>query len=441
MKIISIIGRLNGPKGVTASSIIEKVIPIIVRKYPDVKFHFVGGPVDSNVEKAYKTSAARDAITLTGVLDSLDFYFQKSDIIVGAGRVAIEAIKNGKRLLAVGEKRYIGQISPNTLYDALRSNFGDCADDDRFDWQTMISDLDFYLGQNKESLEAIERYNKSIYEEYFQKTKLLTQIGDVYSSVMLKHNLLEFSEIPVLMYHRVVKSPVVGSVHNTYITTGLLEKHFRFLVKNGFQTITFADLYELRIEKKPVIITFDDGFQDNYENLLPLLKKYNLKAVLYVLVPLVKKFNDWDEKDGEPQAPLMDATEIKSMSDSGLVEIGSHGFSHKNFCKLSDDELKHELVASKLELEKITNKKVISLAYPFGIYNHKVKQATIEAGYEFSVATDSGPVRFSEDLFAIRRIQIFPHTSVAQISRKTNGYYLRYQEWKKKIRSWIGIRQ
>ena len=87
-------------------------------------------------------------------------------------------------------------------------------------------------------------------------------------------------EMPIIMYHRFIKNDSEKGIHGTYLHIDMLDKHLQLIKKMGFETITFEDLTErglisrLEYGKRYIIITVDDGYKDNHELLLPLLKKF-----------------------------------------------------------------------------------------------------------------------------------------------------------------------
>jgi peptidoglycan/xylan/chitin deacetylase (PgdA/CDA1 family) len=200
------------------------------------------------------------------------------------------------------------------------------------------------------------------------------------------------------------------------------------LKRRGFESVTFEDLSARKIPKKSVLLTFDDGYEDNYHFLFPLLKKHRMKAVLYLLGDRKHAVNFWDTPKGEPEVPLLKESQILEMSESGWVEFGAHSLNHAHLTELSPAEAEREITGSKKALEDFLKKPVLSFAYPYGSFNEEVKKMTARAGYTFGVAVSDGPSRFGGDLMEIRRIHMFPKTSSLEFMKKTSGFYLRYRK-------------
>ncbi len=230
------------------------------------------------------------------------------------------------------------------------------------------------------------------------------------------------SELPVLLYHRIINKAMRIGKHKIYVWEKDFEKQMRYLKKNEFQTVTFIDIQKnpsMDFYKK-IILTFDDGYTDNYELMFPILKKYGFKAVIYLITRT--DHNAWGVLEKEPRVNLMTASQIKEMSDYG-IEIGGHTQQHLDLSKCSKEELVREIKGCKDDVEQLINKKVISFAYPFGGVNENVKRITQKAGYQYAVSTNTGPKEFGKDNFQIRRIEITPKTTLMSFKNKVSGHY------------------
>lgn len=416
---IAWIGRLTGPKGDVAFRIITRIAPC----FPDVQFTIVGGPVTSRY-----SNAAPANVLLTGFVTDINEIFNNNELIIGAGRVPVEAMHYGLPVIAVGENRYIGPVDSDTIALAKSTNFGDCDHLTEWDEQQLIDDLR-RLVEGPHTL-PLEHYAEFVAD--YSLEHVYSQVMEVYRSARIDATLRPFAEIPVLTYHRVLKTAPSGSRFNIYVTVDELESQIISLKRRGFEFVSFKDIANGVRLRKPVILTFDDGYADNYENLLPLLKKHNAKAVIYVLADRGIKNNLWDMDLGEPEAPLMNDEQLLECHSSGLVEIGSHGMSHQHLPQLNDSDVLQEISKSKEKLEAMLNDEVVSFAYPYGDYGGREAKMVCKAGYVFGVATASGPVKMADDLMRIRRINMFPKTSNSKFWRKISGWYLRYCKLKGK---------
>ncbi|MFN3134542.1 MAG: polysaccharide deacetylase family protein [Candidatus Kryptonium sp.] len=229
------------------------------------------------------------------------------------------------------------------------------------------------------------------------------------------------------MYHRVVKDKKESGKEGIYVTQSKFEWQMKYLFKKGYKTITFNEYKGY--EDKTVILTFDDGYEDNYTIAFPILRKYNFKAVIF-LVPGLKE-NLWDkDKTLEPRLKLLSEEQILEMSRYGF-EFGSHSLTHPCLTKIGKEEAVEEIFKSKEKLERLLRRKVISFAYPYGKLNEEVKSIVIQAGYKYAVAGDCAHPFIDDDLLCIRRIQVFPNTGKLSFKRKIRGDYFWYKLKKK----------
>ena len=415
-KIISIIGRLSGPKGDVAYDLLEILTDENILK--DFKVRIIGGKEVPERFLKFKDKG----IDFIGYISDLQAKMKESDIIIGAGRVAFEAMLNEVSVIAVGETEYMGAINKGTLSKSLASNFGDIGamKYPKIKKNILLEDIKKCLslsGEEKKELKNI------IYNETNLK-QIVDKIEKKYFDLYVDKKKYE---VPVVMYHRVINKSENEGIHGTYIYENIFREHMKYLKDNNFSMITFKDLNNIgwrnRFDKnkKYIIITFDDGYVDNYELAFPILKEFNFKATIFLMGE--STYNEWDVKaDGEKSFPLMSVEMIKEMQDYG-IEFGAHTFNHPKLNKLSNDEIKHQIVDVKKPLEEKIGREIITFAYPYGILNDYAKKMVEEAGYTFGVATDSGSVCLSDDLYQIRRIAIFPNTNLFSFKRKVKGNY------------------
>lgn len=209
----------------------------------------------------------------------------------------------------------------------------------------------------------------------------------------------------VLMYHSICEH-VEKERHNKWrVKPKDFDKQIAWFYKNKWNSYTISELTKLdKIPEKSFVITFDDGFEDNYTNAFPILKKYNFKATIY-LVP-TQTSNHWEEKNTSVLSNLLNKEQINKMQESGLIEFGSHTLSHVNLSTIDDIQLERELVSSKQEVEKIINKECTAFAYPYGKFDDRIIKATLKAGYSNATVVKRGLYELQDDILAIKRIGI-----------------------------------
>lgn len=171
------------------------------------------------------------------------------------------------------------------------------------------------------------------------------------------------------------------------------EKQLIWLKKRGFTTYTLHELINLdKIPPKSVVLTFDDGYKDNYTNAFRLLKKYNMKATIFIIVDRFGKnwATDKDTKQSSYELnseEMLSDVEIKTMIKSNLIEIGSHTINHANLKSLSKDDKQKQIINSKEIIEKHFNISCNSFAYPFGFYDKLDVQIVKQANYKVATTT------------------------------------------------------
>ncbi len=226
-------------------------------------------------------------------------------------------------------------------------------------------------------------------------------------------------QLPILLYHRIINTHSKIGKHKLYVHDKDFRMQMQFLKDHGYETITFKDIDTVTPEKK-VILTFDDGYEDNYTILFPILKEFGFTCVIYLVTKHTR--NEWAIKEGEPELHMLSKERIREMSDYG-IEFGGHTRTHIDLKNCKKEKLVDEIAGCKKDVEEITGKSCISFAYPFGAHNEETLQAVRDAGYKYGISTIFGPANWKEDPMRIRRIEVRPSTSVSSFKRKVSGHY------------------
>ncbi|MBW7915037.1 MAG: polysaccharide deacetylase family protein [Taibaiella sp.] len=188
---------------------------------------------------------------------------------------------------------------------------------------------------------------------------------------------------PVIMLHHVTDDPALDALKPYSISRASFTRLLDVLEQVGYTTTVFCDV-DFRKGKK-VIITFDDCPKNLWDFALPELQKRGMKAVFYMPTAYMGGHNDWDIQFGKPSVELMDEADIKRLSDIGM-EVGSHSHHHVRLGELGAVEVAANLRQSKQILEKITGKKILSVAYPFGSVPKEEELLLKDAGYEYGLS-------------------------------------------------------
>lgn len=217
----------------------------------------------------------------------------------------------------------------------------------------------------------------------------------------------------ILMYH-MIRPPIRGARFNSIrVSPEVFEWQLKWFTDHGFVFLTMADLAKGVRQERAVVLTFDDGFEDNYTAAFPLLKKYGARATLY-LVAERHDGRDWSTQKkahhdtGELlKEPKLSDEQVREMVDSGVFELGAHTKTHVNLSKASGEEKRSEIIGSKKLLEEQFTVPVTSFAYPFGIWDPQDRDVVKEGGFSTAVTTDRGVTPYPyENPLELRRIKV-----------------------------------
>ena len=162
--------------------------------------------------------------------------------------------------------------------------------------------------------------------------------------------------LPTLMYHKIGAPPPASRLAKLWVTTADFRRQLAYLKKNGYAAVDFRDWRDAEkgikpLPEKPVLITFDDGYRNNYELAYPILREFGMKGCIFLVYEAMDKHNCWHDPTTEPWLKMLTWTQIREMQDSGVIEFGSHTMRHRNLAALPLDEVRWELVESKRRLE------------------------------------------------------------------------------------------
>ena len=236
--------------------------------------------------------------------------------------------------------------------------------------------------------------------------------------------------IPILMYHS-ISEPGADSRHpyfGTVTSPAVFEQQMRYLHENGFQTLSPADVFangetSIRIVRKPVIITFDDGFRDFYTNAQPILAKYGFTAIVYLPTAYIQKtttsFKGLD---------CLTWNEVRELSRAGVL-FGSHTVTHPVLKEVAHDQLEAELRDSKATIENELGFAIDSFAYPYAYpqqnreFVQRLRSVLIDAGYQNGVSTIIGSTHGIEDRFCLKRLPANSWDDPTFFAAKLDGDY------------------
>ena len=204
--------------------------------------------------------------------------------------------------------------------------------------------------------------------------------------------------IPVLNYHQIEEK----DGNPLTLWPDQFEAQMAYLADEGYTTITIDEMMDsiengTPLPEKPVIITFDDGYADNYEYAYPILKKYGFKATIFLIYDFTNTYPGY-----------LTWAQINEMKASGLIRFESHTMTHANLAELTSiDELHHEIADSHDLLSEKLGYDMQYIAYPGGRVNEEIEEITRAAGYRGGFTVHYGLSTPAEGRYQMDRIPIF----------------------------------
>ncbi|MFA6636200.1 MAG: polysaccharide deacetylase family protein [Candidatus Omnitrophota bacterium] len=227
--------------------------------------------------------------------------------------------------------------------------------------------------------------------------------------------------VPILMYHGIRE----GEASSMYVSPKNFDRQMMFLKKQGYSVISLDELVR-GIENgkgyipRTVVITFDDGYRDNYLSAFPVLAKYGFPATIFLVTGYAgnEEYLTWDQ--------------VNIMRSNGIA-FGSHTMNNVYLPSETDTTLLwKEISGSRRDIERSTGEAPKYFAYPIGGFNSKVKAAVKMAGYKGACTTNRGSDRYNKDVFELNRIKITNSDTVKpfHFRAKLSGFYNLFRKLK-----------
>ncbi|MGH4025399.1 MAG: polysaccharide deacetylase family protein [Pseudonocardiaceae bacterium] len=228
--------------------------------------------------------------------------------------------------------------------------------------------------------------------------------------------------IPILMYHAVATDPAAETRRLSF-RPEMLDAQLALLRQHGFTPITFSRLgVALRdggaLPARPIVLTFDDGYEDFHRSALPLLTRHGCPATLFVTTGWLADAGK--QAAGTPLDRMLTWSQLDEVDAAGM-EIGAHSHSHAELDQLPRAALHQELSVSKRLLEDRLGREVPALAYPYGYSSARVREAVSAAGYRHAAAVSNATARPQGGLLTLPRLTIRRTTSLDTFRRIITG--------------------
>ncbi|MBN1899860.1 polysaccharide deacetylase family protein [Candidatus Sumerlaeota bacterium] len=217
-------------------------------------------------------------------------------------------------------------------------------------------------------------------------------------------------KLPIIYYHSIKEPPegIESKSKSTFLEPRRFERQIRVLKWLGYKSLhldQFMECFDTKITPKTrsIVITFDDGWRDNYTSALPVLRKYDMTATIFVIAGMIGKWKTLS--GGETGNYIVNEEQIRELIRMGF-DVQSHGMTHRRMTQLSDEEAMRELIESKRVLESITQKPVSYFCYPFGNFNIRIENLARKAGYRAAFSTIRGKIHNPDEAYCLKRIPV-----------------------------------
>ena len=232
------------------------------------------------------------------------------------------------------------------------------------------------------------------------------------------------ARVPILMYHYLSDPPPGADRYrrDLSVSPALFEQHLAWLREQGYESITLEQLLRNLVlgeplPERPIIITFDDGYADNYANAFPLLAKYGFGGTFFVVTELAERASaGMTAPDGTVYADdYMTWGQMQEMQAAGM-DIQCHARVHEDLTDMDDDRLIWQVLGCREMIESNLGQRPRFVAYPSGIYDQRVADFFASDDYWGGITTRQGSVQRSDALFELQRLRVRGTTTVAELA-------------------------
>lgn len=258
---------------------------------------------------------------------------------------------------------------------------------------TLISDI--YSHHTVNNLQRVSQTKDDYTTEtdaYFGKNVRNVEVETpVYHNISVPNSTFKSksNKLIVLMYHHI--DDMNFSDRYYYVKTSSFFNQMKYLYESGYTLLTFDNIEDYEKYKNPIVITFDDGYEDNYLNAYPILKHFNLKATIFLIAQFIDK------------PTYLKTDNIKEMRD--VISFQSHTNCHPNLKTIDKDSVEKECFESRQIIENFTSEKVVAIAYPYGMYNPEIVD-TVKKYYSYGITGDNGYFKLIDDRYKIKRVAV-----------------------------------
>jgi peptidoglycan/xylan/chitin deacetylase (PgdA/CDA1 family) len=177
-----------------------------------------------------------------------------------------------------------------------------------------------------------------------------------------------------------------------------------------YHVLSMSDLVAcLREHRLPparsVIITFDDGYADNYDRAFPVLRRYRFPATVFLVSGAIGGDASWTDDPPLSGRPLLSEAQLEEMLRAG-IEVGAHTRTHPSLLELSAPDREREVQGAREDLQRRFGQVIRTFAYPFGDYDADVARVVLRAGFDAACCSRSGVNDPATPPFELRRVEV-----------------------------------
>jgi glycosyltransferase involved in cell wall biosynthesis/peptidoglycan/xylan/chitin deacetylase (PgdA/CDA1 family) len=447
-RVIGIMGRLEAVKG---HHVFLEAAQQLTLKHDALRFLIVGdGPLRAELKEKVDHSNLREKVIFTGLRRDIPDLMKILDCLVlpstreGLPIVLLEAMAAGVPIVAttVGG---IPEVISNDVHGKLIAPN---------DSSALVTAVDWILNHPEQAQEMVGRARARVASDY-SVARTARQIEAVYEEVLghttrpareqrpstLRRHIvsglstglyptsrlkatLAGKGIRFLTYHRIAE---VSEFDQLVVSPPRFREQMRFLRNEGIPVLSFDEAIDCLEGKAPlppraVTLTFDDGYRDNYDTAFPVLREYQLPAIVFAVPGLVDGSAKLPRYDRSPTRMYLSWDELREMADHGF-RVGSHSCTHANLTDLPPHAAQREILESKRILEEQLNQPVDFFCYPRGKYHRHHALMVRDCLYRAACSTRPGSNRPGGNPYAIRRTEISPNDTLWDFKKKLAGAY------------------
>jgi peptidoglycan/xylan/chitin deacetylase (PgdA/CDA1 family) len=214
----------------------------------------------------------------------------------------------------------------------------------------------------------------------------------------------------ILMYHMICE-PQSAKEARYACPPQRFRQHIQQIRAQGFQAISLKHVAlaiagKAELPDKAIVVTLDDGLEDNYSHAFPVMAEFDIPATIFLTTGYIAGQNSWIQGEGFPGKAMLSWTQIKEMARHG-IDFGSHSVTHPRLSTLQKTASLAEIHNSKQEIEDQLGRTCEHFAYPYGDFNEQTTELVKEAGFTLACSTRSGFNNRERNPFALHRIEVY----------------------------------